>query len=108
MHARLSRVVQSKNERGGAGNTFLNVPAPWEDRGGVHHRFWKNGFFKILGILKFLFFHKKEKGTFPLKTLYKIDGRDPTSENSDMVQKISGRVAAPHSFGPPELLGANF
>ena len=40
--------------------------------------------------------------------LYKIDGQDPTSENSIMVQKISEHISAPRVFGPPEVLDANF
>ncbi len=78
-----------------------------ERRGDDLHRFCKNRCFRIFSNLDFFIFAQK-KSTFSKEILYKIDGQDPTSEICIMVQKISGRVAALHSFGPPDLLDANF
>ena len=64
VHARLSRVVRSKNERGGAGDAFLSTPQPWERRGDDLHRFWKNRFFEIFRICIFFIFAQKKRYFF--------------------------------------------
>ena len=45
---------------------------------------------------------------FSMEIQNKIDDLNPTSENSLMVPKISGRVTKLRAFRPPELLASNF
>ena len=61
--------------------------------------------FSEISVLEILFF---KRGTFSMGNQCKINDPDPTSENSVMVPKMSGRVMKLRVFGPAELLDTNF